>query len=527
MKENVFTVVISWMAALLLFVGCSVEKSTKDRPNILFCLADDVTYQHMGAYGCQWVKTPSFDRVASEGILFTNAFTPNAKCAPSRSAILTGRNSWQLKEAANHFPFFPSEFKSYPEVLMANGYYVGSTGKKWSPGDPGMIDGKKRELCGPEWDKHKLDPLTSGISPIDYAHNFEDFLDSKPDGTPFCFWYGCLEPHRGYEFRSGIEKGGKSLDMVDDVPDFWPDNEAVRTDMLDYALEIEHFDDHLGQMLAALEKRGMLENTIVVVTADNGMPFPRAKGQEYNFSNHLPLAIMWKNGLKNPGRVVTDYVSFIDLAPTFLELAGVSHDSSGMKKIEGKSLTDILYSEKVGSVNPERNSVLIGKERHDVGRPNDEGYPIRGIVKENFLYVHNFETDRWPAGNPESGYPNVDGSPTKTEVIQSGKSSDTHHFWELSFGKRQSDELYNLAEDPQCMNNLAGLPEFQGKMQSLHDEMFERLKEQGDPRMFGEGHIFDEYKYSGKDSNYYNRMMNGEDIKLSWINQTDIDPQAE
>ena len=181
--------------------------------------------------------------------------------------------------------------------------------------------------------------------------------------------------------------------------------------MLDYAYEIEYFDRHLQLMLKALEERGELDNTLIIVTADNGMPFPRVKSQEYEYSNHLPLAIMWKNGIVNPGRMVDDFVSFIDFAPTFLELAGVNENESGMQPITGRSLTEIFSSEKSGTIVQERDHVLIGKERHDVGRPQDQGYPIRGIVKGDYLYVHNFEPTRWPAGDPGAGRRRSRGRP--------------------------------------------------------------------------------------------------------------------
>lgn len=293
----------------------------KSRPNILFCIADDASYPHMGAYGCDWVKTPGFDRVAKNGILFNNAYTPNAKCAPSRCCIITGRNSWQLEEAANHWPFFPAKFKTYPETLTENGYHVGFTGKGCQPLRIRKVNGKTRQLCGTGYQKKRTTPPAKGISPCDYAANFEQFLQDKPADKPFCFWYGGLEPHRKYEFKAGITKGGKKLSDIDDVPDFWPDTKLVRTDMLDYAYEIEYFDKHLQRMIDKLEDMGQLDNTLVVVTSDNGMPFPRAKGQEYEYSNHMPLAVMWKNGIKKPGRIVDDFVSFIDFAPTFLDLA--------------------------------------------------------------------------------------------------------------------------------------------------------------------------------------------------------------
>ena len=162
--------------------------------------------------------------------------------------------------------------------------------------------------------------------------------------------------------------------------------------MLDYAFEIEHFDSHLVKMLEILDKRGELDNTIVIVTADNGMPFPRVKGQAYEYSNHLPLAIMWGKGIKNPGRSIYDFISFIDFAPTLMEVAGIKQSDSGMQKIQGKSFSDIFYSRKKGFVSKNRNHVLLGKERHDVGRPDDAGYPIRGIVKDGFPVSEKLQT---------------------------------------------------------------------------------------------------------------------------------------
>ncbi len=425
------------LLSLSIYNHTSASSAKSEKPNILFCIADDASYPHLSAYGCQWINTPAFDRVARQGIIFTNAYTPNAKCAPSRACVLTGRNSWQLEQAANHLPNFPQKFITYPETLKAQGYHVGYTGKGWSPGNPGTDStGTPRNLCGTPYLQHKTTPPTSGISSCDYAANFQVFLDDRKDNQPFCFWYGGHEPHRRYEFNSGREKGGKEIAEIDKVFDFWPDNETTRTDLLDYAYEIEYFDSHLQKMLQTLEQRNLLDNTIVVVTADNGMPFPRIKGQEYEYSNHLPLALMWKNQLAQPGRIVSDYVSFIDFAPTFIELADIKPEQNKMQPIQGRSLTDIIYSTKTGQVNPSRDHVLIGKERHDPGRPNNAGYPIRGIVQQPYLYIQNFETDRWPAGNPETGYLNCDGSPTKTVCLQACNKPEEHKYWQWSFGKR-------------------------------------------------------------------------------------------
>jgi arylsulfatase A-like enzyme len=498
-------------------------------PNILLALADDWSYGHAGAYGCPWVRTPAFDRVANEGVLFTNGYTPNAKCAPSRACILTGRNSWQLKAACNHVCYFPPEFKTYAEALAGNGYFVGMTCKGWAPGVANDADGRPRAMAGKPFNRRTSPPPTSGISGNDYAANFADFLDACPQGQPWCFWYGSVEPHRAYEYGSGVAKGGKRVSDVDRVPGYWPDNEVVRNDMLDYAFEVEHFDRHLGRMVADLERRGQLDNTLVIVTSDNGMPFPRAKGNQYEVSNHMPLAAMWKAGIRSPGRTATDFVSFIDFAPTFIELAGLNWEQTGMAPPAGRSLTDIFGSDKAGRVNPARDHVLLGHERHDVGRPHDWGYPIRSIVTDGWIYLHNFEPTRWPVGNPETGYLNTDGGATKTVILDAHRKDPADRFWALCFGRRVAEELYDLKTDPDCLKNLAAQPDQQQRKEQLQRQLFAQLMAEGDPRMLGQGGVFEAEPYAHPGQrNFYERYRKGEKIKAGWVNESDFDktPQA-
>lgn len=521
---NIKFILIFSVFPCILLEGCKSDPAQPKRPNILLAIADDASWKHFGAYGCDWVKTPGFDRVAREGILFTRAYTPNAKCAPSRACILTGRNSWQLEEAANHFAFFPSKFKTYPEALKEQGYWVGSVAKGYAPGNAGQIDGNWRQLTGPKFDEFKTEPPAKHISDNDYAKNFEVFLEARPEGQPFCFWYGGHEPHRDYEFGAGIRYGGKDKSEIDEVPSFWPDVDTIRTDMLDYAFEIEYFDLHLQRMLQKLEEMGELNNTLVIVTADNGMPFPRIKGQVYEYSNHLPLAIMWPDGIQKPGRVVHDFVSFIDFAPTFLELSGMRNLETGMQPVTGRSLTEIFYSEKEGNAIPERKFVLVGKERHDVGRPNDQGYPVRGIIKGDYLYLRNFHPERWPAGNPETGYMNSDASPTKTYILNTRRKKGIIEYWQLNFGKRTDEELYQIKSDPFCIHNLAKNESFNDVKNELADKLNQKLTEQSDPRILGSGDIFDSYKISWKAiQNYYNRFMAGENPPQDWVDETDYD----
>jgi N-sulfoglucosamine sulfohydrolase len=517
-------IMIKYLPALL--IGLSLFSSAfgeSKPPNILFAIADDWG-AHAGAYGDKWMTTPNFDRVADQGILFTNAYTPNAKCAPSRACILTGRNSWQLEEAANHWCYFPAKFKSWGEALAEHGWVVGHTQKGWAPGVVKDADGNKRELTGKAFNEKKATPPASGISNNDYAGNFDDFLNSAPSDKPWAFWYGSVEPHRGYEFGSGVSKGGKKISDIDKVPSFWPDNETVRNDMLDYAFEVEHFDNHLGRMLASLEKRGLLDNTLVIVTSDHGMPFPRGKGNAYEYSNHVPLAAMWKNGIAGKNRKVNDYISFIDLAPTFIELAGLSWKQTGMEPSPGKSLTNIFRTNKSGIIDRSRDHVLIGKERHDVGRPHDQGYPIRGIVKNSLLYIENFKTDRWPSGNPETGYLNVDGGATKTFILAAHRENMADPFWAICFGKRPAEEFYNLKMDTDCVVNLAGTQTLEKERKALKAQLEKELKAQKDPRMLGKGDVFDNYPYAdpgGKD--FYERFMKGDKPKAGWVSATDFE----
>lgn len=527
MKTTSLKAVLAFSPVLLTGCGGNTDKGeSAEKPNILIAIGDDISFPHMSAYGTSWIKTPGFDRVAEEGILFMNAYTPNAKSSPSRACLLTGRNSWQLLEAANHEPFFPPRFRSFIEVLGEKGYYTGYTAKGWAPGVALDSLGNKRFLTGKPYNDRKLKPPAGGISDNDYAANFGDFLESWDGKKPFCFWYGSTEPHRKYEYGSGVAKGGKKLTDITKVPGFWPDNETVRNDMLDYAFEIEHFDSHLVKMLSMLEEKGELDNTIVIVTADNGMPFPRAKGQVYEYSNHMPLAIMWGKGIKNPGRTIWDYVSLTDIAPTIMEVAGIDHLNAGMKPMQGRSLASIFFSRKNRIAEKERSYVLVGKERHDVGRPDDAGYPVRGIVSEGFLFLKNYKPERWPSGNPETGYPDVDGSPVKTLILDMRRTGQSLDYWKMSFGKREQEELYNLGTDPYCMKNLANDPGYNNIKRRLNETLYTSLLEEGDPRAYGKGDVFDKYLYSKESTrDFYRRLMKGEVWRKTagWIDSTDFE----
>jgi arylsulfatase A-like enzyme len=500
--------------------------SGQDRPNILFCIADDASYPHFSANGCKWVNTPGFDRIAREGILFSNCYTPNAKSAPSRACVLTGLYSWQLGAAGNHICKFPADRVVVTDALEENGYEIAFTGKGWAPGTAHTKNGDPRRLTGTPFQKHTLTPPTPQISKNDYAANFKEFLDQTKEGVPWFFWVGFTEPHRAYQYGSGEELGGKTKDMIDKVPVYWPDNDVIRTDMLDYAYEIEYLDKHLTSILNELEERGMLDNTIIVFTSDNGMPFPRSKANDYEISNHMPLAVMWKNGITNSGRTVTDYVNFVDFAPTFLEAGNTDPAKYGMAVPAGKSLFDIFDSRKNGTATDSRKYTLLGRERDDYGRPKNQGYPIRAIIQDSFLYINNIKPELLPAGNPETGYLDCDGSPTKTEVLNMKQKGQNSWYFQLSFGKRETEELYYLSTDKDCMINLAGHPQYKEQKEKMKEILFRDLYRQGDPRMTGNGDIFDQYPFHQESAeNFFERVISGEIkepwIQTKWVNKTD------
>lgn len=485
---------------LVIISSCGVKAKLENKqPNILFAIADDQSFPYASAYGTSGIHTPAFDQVAQKGILFTNAFAAAPQCSPSRAAILTGRNIWQLEEAGTHASYFP-KFPVFTDILEKNGYQIGYTGKPWGPGN-WKDAGWGRNPVGPPYNEKKIDTVpTAGIKPNDYFSNFKSFYNQKPANKSFFFWYGGHEPHRVYEFGSGAKHGGSIENLS--IPKFLPDNEIVRHDISDYIFEIQWFDHHLGKMLKFLEENGELENTIVVVTADNGMPFPYAKANLQEFGTHIPLAICWPNKIKS-NKVVDDLISLIDIAPTFLDLINLKD----IPEMTGKSFSALVLKNPTKKNYLPRDYIFTGRERHTHAREDNLGYPVRAIHSKEYLYVLNLKPDRWPVGAPVAntwknapangdykemwpGFHDVDGSPSK--MLLMNKKTQFPFLYELAFGKRPQEQLYELKNDPYCINNIAKDPNYLTIKSKLKKILETELKSQGDPRMYGSD-IFDSY----------------------------------
>lgn len=455
-------------------------RNEPDQPNILFVIADDWSWPHAGAYGDPVIQTPNFDRIAREGVLFEHAYVSSPSCTPSRAAILTGQSFWRLGGGGNLYGPLAPDHPVYTDLLEEHGYHVGYTRKGWGPGNLGQ---RTRNPAGPAYE------------------SFDAFLEQRPEGRPFCFWFGSYDPHRAYEPGSGAAVG-LPLDQIQ-VPPIFPDNQAVRSDLADYFFEVQRLDREIGEMLAVLERSGELDHTLVVVTGDNGMPFPRAKSHLYDMGVRVPLAIRWPEQVA-AGRTVTDFVSLTDFAPTVLDIAGIAIPDV----MTGRSFLNLLTAEASGMIDSSRTAVYVGKERHVPAQeaPDGGGYPMRAIRTADYLYIRNFRPDRWPSGTPHyekaflypAWYSDTDASPTKHDMIDNRHRDETHRrVFDLAFAKRPAEELYDLQKDPHQLHNVAADPAYTQIKKELWNRLMGTLHATGDPRVRGQGDVFDMQPYTG------------------------------
>ena len=443
------------------------------RPNIVFAIADDWSFPHAGIYGDRTVSTPVFDRIAREGALFTHAFTAAPSCTPSRAALLTGQAVHRLEEGGNLHGFLPKRFAVYPDLLEQAGYTAGYSGKGWGPGrfEPA---GRERNPAGPQF------------------QNFDEFIAQRSAGRPFVFWFGSSDPHRPYEAGAGARAGLQAEGVQ--VPPFLPDTPEVRSDLLDYYFEIQRFDRDVGRIVATLERLGELENTLIVVTSDNGMPFPRAKATVYDSGARMPLAMRWPKEIR-AGTRVEEFVSLADVAPTVLEAAGVTPPAS----MTGRSVLGLVR----GQSQPLRDRVFIERERHAHVRAGNLSYPVRAIRTRDYLYVRNFRPDRWPAGDPQlvfsvGPFGDIDGGPAKSLLIDRRNDPAFARYFLLATAKRPAEELYDLRADPHQLENVAGQPAHRDGQRRLRQQLDGWLRETGDPRMTEDDDRWDRFPYYGQ-----------------------------
>lgn len=448
------------------------NKTIDRRPNIVFCMADDWSWPHASILGDPVVKTPNFDRVASEGMLIEHAFVSTPSCTPSRLSILTGQHHWRLREGDSLGGSLRKEFPVYTDLLATAGYRVGRFGKGVWPSEHTFRD---RDSFG------------------DRFKSFEEFLKDRIPNQPFCYWHGGQDPHRPYDLGIG-KKSGIELSKIK-VPNCLPDNEVVRSDLADYSWEVQRFDSEVGTILEKLEAIGELENTIIVVSGDNGMPFPRCKATLYDLGTRVPLAVRWGSTLAG-GQKRNDFVSLCDLAPTFLEAAGIEPP----KEMTGRSLLSILEAKDDSEMDASRSFVLTGVERHVYS------YPKRAIRTNDFLYIHNFDASAWPSGEVEGEEPEydfsvtpwptttgafshaIDPSPTKQFLRLNRNAPAVKTFADRVFSRAPDEELYDLRKDPGQLTNVAGQSPYRSTLVRLRRKLQAELIKTNDPRLAVSGY---------------------------------------
>lgn len=491
-----------------------------DRPNIVMAFADD-----WGKYASAYaglesgsihdhVSTPNFDSVANEGVLFTRAFVSAPSCTPCRSSLLSGQHFWRCGRASIlQGAIWSLSIPSYPILLESSGYRIGHTYKVWSPGTPvnaphggaarafnkhgsRFNNFSQNAMSNPDHEAAKAALLD------EVRKNVRSFLDANEDGkldggAPFCYWFGPTNCHRKWIAGSGKALWGINPDdLKGKIPPYLPDVPMVREDFADYLGEVVAFDAGLGVVIEELKRIGEYDNTLLAVSGDHGIPgVTRGKCNLYDLGTQVPLAIRWPAGVKTTGRVVDDFVSLPDLAPTFLEAAEVNAPETMI----ARSLVPILKSPSTGQVDPQRDAVFTGRERHvALARPGNKPYPQRAIRTDQYLYIVNFQPDRWPMGDgPESerqmpsfeelrdntfvAFADLDASPSKAWVVT--HRVENPEFYDFAVGRRPKFELFDVQADPHCMNNLADDAAHVGVRKQLHERLMDELKRTGDPRV--------------------------------------------
>ena len=526
-------------AVVLLTLAALVPPSTAaaaDAPrwNILFLFADDWG-RYASCYAaadraagvdrpglCDVVKTPHVDRLAREGVLFRHAFVDAPSCTPCRSALLSGRAFFRCGQGAIlQGARWDDSIRSFPLALADAGYAIGKCGKVWSPGTPvdapfgGQAHAFERAgMRARNWSESATKLVDEGhgteeahaILAAEVAANFDAFLDSVPAGTPWHYWAGTTTTHRAWVAGSGKRLWGIDPDaLAGRLPAALPDVPEVREDVADYLGEVQAVDRTLGALLARLEARGELDRTLVVAAGDHGIPgVPRGKCNLHDLGTRVTLVARVPGGAG--GRVVDDFLTLADLAPTFAAVGGTAlpNEESG-RPLHGRSLLAHLTSRDSGRIAPERSAVVLGRERHvAAARPGNLPYPSRALRTDDWLYVRNFAPDRWPMGQPvpeddeataeratpeaiasdtHAAYPDMDAGPTKAWLVAHADDRLARPFRDRAFAKRPAEELYDLRADPEQLVNLASDPAFADARARLATELLDRLRDAGDPRL--------------------------------------------
>ncbi len=431
--------------ALMVTICANSVVKAADKPNFVFIIADDIGWEDFGCYGNSHVKTPNIDKLAEEGIRFDNAFLTASSCSPSRCSIISGKYPHSNGAAELHTELPESEIP-FPLLLKENGYYTALAGK-WHMGNAAH---------------RAFDIYTdnNGYKNGDGGEaNWIPFLKDRPKDKPFFFWLASYDAHRPW----GADTFIVTHDPKDlEVPVYFADTPETRQDMASYYNEIGRFDYYIGKVRQELEKQGVLENTLIIVMADNGRPFPRCKTRVYDSGMQTPFIVFWPKGLKKKGVQTESLISAIDISSTILELAGITQPDD----YQGVSFAPILQSTKTET----REYIFSEHNWHDY-----EAYE-RMVRSKDFLYVWNARPNLSNCGPADSKT-----SPTQyalNKVRDEGKLTFAQA--DVFVVPRPEEELFDLSLEDQQLLNVASIEKYEEQLVKLRNLLKEWMDNTGD-----------------------------------------------
>jgi N-sulfoglucosamine sulfohydrolase len=416
-----------------------------DRPNIIFIIGDDISAEDIGCYGNKKIKTPNIDRLAREGIKFTNFYLTASSCSPSRTSILTGRYPHNTAAAELHTPL-PAHLDYFPELLKKDGYFTALLGK-WHEGS----------LTRRAYDTLSVDRKANGEGG---EEQWVNMLRSRPRDKPFFFWLSPFDAHRDWSTEGFRTRHDPDKDVT--VPPQLLDTPETRRDLAAYYDEIARIDDYLGDLQAELTRQGIADNTIIIFMADNGRPFPGSKTRVYDTGMRSPFVIKWPKGIARPGSVSESMVSSIDLAPTLLQLAGTKPS----KTIQGVSFAPLLTTPS----RPHRTYVFSEHNWHDYSAYE------RAVRTKDFLYVVNRRPELTNEG-PIDANQSPSAKALKAARTDGGLTAIQQDIFQTP---RATEEFFVVKKDPIQEKNLIQQAAYGDQVAKLRRILTQWQQETGD-----------------------------------------------
>ena len=432
---------LSTLSLLMLCFCVTFSASAEQGPNVVLIIGDDIS-PDFSVYGGP-VQTPNIDALAANGVLFDNAYATASSCSPSRSSMITGRYPHNHGAPELHMPL-PAGQLVFPQRLKDAGYYNVAAGK-WHMGDVPRV--AFDHIYDPGY---RVDPTG--------AADWLSSLQARPKNKPFFMWFAAYDAHRPWE--PDAEETPHNADRVV-VPAGVPNTPKARQDLARYYDEVRRFDRHVGGVVKELKRQGIFEKTIIIVTSDNGRPFPRNKTSLYENGMNIPFIFHWPNGQFKVGSTSSSLVSTIDIAPTILAALGMTIPP----QVQGMSVLPIARQPSLKT-----RQLLFGERnwhtQRGVGRMVRQG---------DYVYFKDFT----PASYSFQMVNNTD--PSYAELLRlKGEGTLPPEQAELFSTERAVEMLFNIVDDPQQLNNLANNIEHNQRLERLRGKLVLWQQKTGD-----------------------------------------------